>query len=198
MLLLHGPVTPEFIVTSIPENNIRDSNAVITESDGCTLKKINDVRVDEYLESVGLLMRAEDVTTLPLMVHYGDDSKPVALAIYGMDEEGGILCGGEVPQGSLLAVGQIDSDGIIETAKMSVEQVLGCGKKGGVLMHPCVTRYIMLAPHQDEEFRLVAQVFEGRIPYAMGYSGGEVCPVRAGDGTYHNRCHNYTFSVCVF
>jgi hypothetical protein len=199
MLLVHGPVEPEFIVTSIPEKNIRDNYAIITESEGCTLKKVNDMRFDEYVESMGLVLRiGRDTTTIPLMVNYGDGSKPVALAVYGTDDEGGILCGGEMPRGASLAIGQIDYDGIIETAKMSLEQALLRGKKNGLLMLPCVTRYIMLSPQQDDEFNLVARMVSGQIPYAMGYSGGEVCPVRDRDGKYHNRHHNYTFSLCVF
>jgi hypothetical protein len=199
MLLVHGPIEPQFIVTSIPEKNIRDSYAIITESEGCTLKKVNDMKFDEYIESMGLVLRiGQDATTIPLMVNYGDDSKPVALAIYGTDEEGGVVCGGEMPEGASFAIGQIDYDGIIETAKTSIEQALRCGKKNGLLMLPCVTRYIMLSPQQDDEFNLVAQMVGGQIPYAMGYSGGEVCPVPDKAGKYHNRHHNYTFSLCVF
>ncbi|MDR1929802.1 MAG: FIST C-terminal domain-containing protein [Treponema sp.] len=199
MTLVHGPVTPEFVVTAIPERNMRDSSAIVTESEGCTIKKVNGMRFDKYLESVDLVMRVgKESTTIPLVINYGDGSKPVTVAIYAMSEDGSAVCGGEVPQGSVLIIGQIDGDGILETAGESVSQLLNTGKKNGLLMFPCVSRYIMLSPRQDEEMKLAVESFGGKLPYLMGYSGGEICPVLGKDGRYYNRYHNYTFSACIF
>ncbi|MDR1965324.1 MAG: FIST C-terminal domain-containing protein [Synergistaceae bacterium] len=199
MLLVHGPVEPKFIVTSIPERNMRDSSAIITESEGCVLKKVNGMDFGKYLESIGLVMRVgKEATTIPLMVSYGDGSKPVALATYDMRDDGSVLCGGEIPQGSALVIGQIDSDGIIETAHSSMDALLDGDKRDGMLLLPCVTRYIMLAPKQEDELKVATEAVGGQIPYMMGYSGGEVCPVPGKDGKYHNHYHNYTFSACAF
>jgi hypothetical protein len=199
MLLVHGPIEPRFTLTSIPERNMRESSAIITESEGCVIKKVNGMRFDKYLESIGLVMRgAKESTTIPLMINYGGGSKPVALAIYNMRDDGSALCGGEIPQDSALIIGQIDYDGIIETANASMEEVMGGERKNGLLLLPCVTRYLMLAPQQEDEMQLVLRAVGGQIPYMMGYSGGEVCPVLDKDGKYHNRHHNYTFSACVF
>jgi hypothetical protein len=199
MLLLHGPVNPDFIVTSIPDKNISNRRAIITESDGCLLKKVNDMTLGDYFNSIGLATRtAQDSTTVPLMVDYCDGSKPVALAIYSIDKDGSALCGGEMPQGASFFVGEIDYDGIIETARASVEQVLSGRAANGLLMLPCVTRYLMLAPDKDAEIKLVVDSVGDKIPYSLAYSGGEVCPVRGGDGRLRNRHHNYTFSACVF
>jgi hypothetical protein len=199
MLLVHGPIEPKFIVTSIPERNMRDSSAIITESEGCVIKKVNGVRFDKYLESVGLAIRnIKESTTVPLMINYGDGSEPVALGIFAMRDDGSALCGGETPQDSVLVIGQIDRDGIIETAYASRDAAMDSGKKNGLLLLPCVSRYIMLTPRQEEEMQLVMRAVDGRIPYMMGYSGGEVCPMQGKDGKYYNHFHNYTFSACVF
>ncbi|MDR1875946.1 MAG: FIST C-terminal domain-containing protein [Synergistaceae bacterium] len=199
MLLIHGPIEPEFIVTSIPGRNIRDSSAIITESEGCVIKKVNGMRFDKYLESVGFVVRnIRDSTTVPLMISYGDGAKPVAVGIYYIRDDGSALCGGETPQDSVLVLGRIDRDGVIETARESMELAMAYGKKNGMLLLPCVTRYIMLAPRHEEEMQLILEAVAGKIPYMMGYSGGEVCPMRGADGKYHNHYHNYTFSACVF
>ncbi|MDR1965323.1 MAG: FIST C-terminal domain-containing protein [Synergistaceae bacterium] len=199
MLLVYGPVEPKFIVTSIPERNMRDSSAIITESEGCVIKEVNGMNFGKYLESVGLSMRTvRESTTIPLMINYGDGSKPVALAIYDMRDDGTALCGGETPQDSALIIGQIDRDGIVETAGASMEAATDGGVKNGVLLLPCVSRYMMLTPQQDEEMELVTGSVGGKAPYVMGYSGGEVCPMLGKDGKYYNHFHNYTFSACVF
>jgi hypothetical protein len=200
MLLISGPVEPEFIITALPDRNIDQRRAVITESSGCLLKKANDMPFREYLSSIGLHVReGADATTVPIVVDYGDGSKPVALAIYHRNEDGSVLLGGEAPQGASVSVGEIDFQGIIETARQSVEQALAAGKKEGLLMLPCVTRYLMLSPASEDEMKLVKELTEGAaIPHALFYSGGELCPVRDRDGKLHNRHHNFTFSVCVF
>jgi len=198
MLLLHGPVKPEFIVTSIPDRNIRDRRAVITESEGCLVRTVNDMTLEKYFESVGLSIRIDrDATTVPLMVDYGDGSRPVALAIYSINSDGSFLCGGEMPQGASFFIGDIDHEGILETARATLGQILSKEAPDGVLMLPCVTRYLMLAPDKDDEIKLAGEMIGGKFPYALAYSGGELCPVPGGDGLPRNRHHNYTFSACV-
>jgi hypothetical protein len=132
------------------------------------------------------------------MVDYGDGSKPVALAIYGMNADGSALLGGEAPQGAAFSLGEIDYEGIIETARLSLEQALKTGKKDGLLMLPCVSRYLMLAPRSEDEMKLVMELTGDALPHTLFYSGGEICPIRDRDGKLHNHHHNYTFSACVF
>jgi hypothetical protein len=198
MVLIHGPVEPEFIVTSLPERNISIRKAVITDSDGCILKKANNVILSDYFDSIDLSTRkGVNPTAVPLMVSYDDGSAPVALAIYSMREDGTALCGGEMPLGGTFSIGEIDSKGIRETANTTIEKVLACGKSEGILMFPCISRYLMLAPNSSDEMEAVFEKINGKIPYWLAYSGGEICPIRGEDGKYHNRLHNYSFPVCV-
>jgi hypothetical protein len=199
MLLLHGPLEPEFIVASIPDRNIGDRGALITESDGCILKKANDIPLLEYFEDIGIVMRiGQDNTTLPLMVDYGDGSKPVALAVYGLTPENWAVCGGEVPEGASFFCGEIDKDGILESAADALARIRKAEGKNCLLMLPCVTRFVMMTPEQDEEMRLVVETFGGKRPFVFALSGGEICPLRDRDGVRHNRHHNFTFSACLF
>ncbi|MDR2669483.1 MAG: FIST C-terminal domain-containing protein [Desulfovibrio sp.] len=199
MLLLHGPLEPEFIVASIPDKNIGDRRALITESDGCILKKANDIPLLEYLKDIGIVMRiGQDNTTLPLMVDYGDGSKPVALAIYALTPENWAVCGGEVPEGAFFFCGEIDKDGIMESAGDALAQMQKTEGKNCLLMLPCVTRFIMMTPEQDEEMRLVVEKLGEKKSYVFALSGGEICPVKGRDGVRRNRHHNFTFSACLF
>ncbi|MDR3175891.1 MAG: FIST C-terminal domain-containing protein [Desulfovibrio sp.] len=198
MLLLHGPVEPEFVLASLPDKNIGDRRALITESDGCILKKVNDIPIFEYFSDIGIVMRlGQDNTTLPLMVDYGDGSKPVALAVYAMTPENWAVCGGEMPEGAFFFCGEIDRDGIMESAGDAVAQIQGLKEKKCLLMLPCVTRFIMMTPESDEEMRLVSGALGAR-PFVFGLSGGEICPVKDRDGIPRNRHHNFSFSACLF
>lgn len=199
MVLLYGNVEPEFIITSIPERNMRDSGGIVTESDGCVLKKINDMPLLEYLAQVGIAITNQNCTTLPFMVHFEGTKEPVAIGIYRLYDDGGALFGIQLPVGTKLVLSQIDVEGILETARTGVDKILVSKNKNGVFMCPCVTRYIMQAPDQDGEMRLVTEMLAGKgLPYVLSYSGGEICPVKDDSGKLRNRFHNYSFSSVTF
>ena len=198
ILLMYGEIDPDFIIISIPEQNITNAHGVITESDGCILKKINGLPALEYLESIGVTFIEKATAITPLMVYYDNNTEPVALAIYSILDDGGFLCGGEMTEGAALAVGEISSQGILATARDALDKLQAAGKKDGALILPCMTRYIMLTSNQNAELELIYNSMQNKMPFIMGYSGGEVCPVRDSSGRLYNRFHNFTFSACVF
>jgi hypothetical protein len=198
MMFVNGPVNPRFIVSSIPERKISNNRAIITKSEGAVLREVNDTPILDYLKNVGLVITKENITTTPLMVYYGNATLPVALGFYTLFDDGSVLTGGEMPQGTSFAVGSIDADGIFESAKDGLNKVLDCKDRQATLLLPCVTRYIMLAPDQESELRLIEEKLKpGGNPFMMGYSGGEICPMPGQDGKFNNRFHNYTFCACV-
>ncbi len=198
MMFLNGPVEPKFIVSSLPERNIANNRAIITKSEGAVLRGVNDLPILEYLSNVGLIITKENITTTPLMVYYDRSEKPVALGFYTLFEDGSVLTGGEMPEGTSFAVGSIDAQGIFESAEAGLRQILGLKERSATLLLPCVTRYIMLSPNQESELRLIGEKLTGTgSPFMMGYSGGEICPMPGPDGKLHNRFHNYTFCACV-
>ncbi|WP_428897649.1 hypothetical protein Dip518_001440 [Parelusimicrobium proximum] len=199
MILFHGKINPEFIITSIPERNMRDSGGIVTASEGSVLKTINNMPLLDYLGQVGISITNENCTTLPFMVHYEGSKEPVAIGVYRLYDDGSALLGTQIPVGTKLVLSQIDTQGILETAKISVDKILASGKKNGIFMYPCVTRYIMQAPDQEGEMKLITeQLSASGIPYILSYSGGEICPVRDNTGKLRNRFHNYSYSSVVF
>lgn len=198
MMFLDGPLDPKFVVVSIPERSIANNRAVITKSKGAILYEVNGLPVLEYLATIGLVITRENITTTPLMLYYDSSEVPVALGFYTMFEDGSVLTGGEMPEGSSFAIGSIDAEGIIESANSGLKLVLEHKDRQATLLLPCVTRYIMLAPDQEHELQLIKDTLaKSGAPFAMGYSGGEICPMPGPDGTLHNRFHNYTFSACI-
>ena len=200
MLLMHGPVDPEFVLVSVPTENIRRNRGLVTGSDGCLLKEVNGLPANKYMETLGITLINDAPIVTPLMVYYEKCTEPVALGMYSVNDDGSIMCGGELPAGASVAIGEITSDGILASAREGMNRVLGCGKRNGAVILPCVSRYVMLVPNQNDEMSIITSMMdEGRtMPFAAGYSGGELCPVPDEAGVLRNRFHNYTFSACVF
>ena len=198
MMFLTGPVDPKFVVTSIPERNITGNRSIITKSDGATLIEINDKPVLEYMSDIGLVVTNETITTTPFMIYYDNSDDYVVLGFFTLFEDGSILTGGKVPEGTPISIGVIDEEGIFDSAKQGLDKILAHQNRQGTLLLPCVTRYIMLAPNQEGELELITKTLEeSGLPFIMGYSGGEICPMPGPDGKLHNRYHNYTFCACI-
>jgi hypothetical protein len=197
MILAYGKEIPEFFVTALPDRNISKRRAIITEAEGYHIKKANDMPIKDYFESIGIAVQdGVNSASVPMMVDYGDGSGPVALTII-FNADGSAVCAGEAPVGASFSIGEVDNDGILETAVATVEKALKSGRTGGLLMFPCVSRYMMLSPNSNDEIKKVIETNIGKLPFWLAYSGGEVCPIRDEDGKFHNRLHNYTFTICA-
>jgi len=202
MLLIHGPIDPEFVVITMPLQNINQDHGKVTKSNDCVINEINGIPAQKYLkETLGIILVKNSPLITPLIVYYEDTAAPVTLAIFAAaDDDGSISCGGKVPEGSSVTIGEITSDSIMASAREGMDRVLACGKRNGVMLLPCVSRPVMLEPNHNDEMSLVVDKVEGGriMPYMVGYSGGEICPVRDNSGVLRNRFHNFTFSACVF
>jgi len=200
MILLHGPVNPEFIVISMPSENIRKTRGRITSSDGCCLKEIDGIPVLKYMENIGITIQKEVPVAIPIMVYYEGSAEPVALAIYSVNDDKSLMCAGEVPEGAAVAIGEITVESTLASTAECMERVKKTGKQGGAMFLPCITRYIMLTPIHDREMSLVIEKMENGnyMPFSMAYSGGEICPVKDRIGELQNRFHNFSFIACVF
>ncbi|MCL2010033.1 MAG: FIST C-terminal domain-containing protein [Synergistaceae bacterium] len=198
-LLISGNVTPRFVVTSTSEQNLRKQQAVITSSEGCLLRQVNNMTARDYFESMGLVSGKgiEGMSSVPFVVDYGDGTQPVARAIYGLNEDGSAACGGVMPEGSTLYIGRMDVEDILHTAENSLEKLLGAGEANGIITFPCLGRNMVLAMDPMAEIDAAKKLIGDQIPWHLAYSGGECCPVYDKDGRLVNRFHNFTFVGCV-
>ncbi|MDR0937726.1 MAG: FIST C-terminal domain-containing protein [Oscillospiraceae bacterium] len=200
MVLIYGEVQPEFVVVSIPEEHINKKKGVVTDSEGVILRQVNDMPVLDYLSSIGIVVIKEVSTTTSFMVYYEGSSNPVALGVADVNDDGSLLCGGEIPVGSRISIAAISPKSILDSAAEGLQRVLQYkDSHSGALMLPCGTRYVMSSPNNNDEVDFIAEVMAKNpgFEYSFGYSGGEICPVRDENGNYINRHHNYTFSACI-
>jgi hypothetical protein len=201
LLMMSGDVCPRFFSTSIPQDAVQMQRAVITESDGCVVKRINDVLLADYLASKGLgdnSVSGIQVSALPFTIDYDDWPNPVSCALYEVMPQGYGVFGSEMPIGATLTIGCLNYGVVISTARLTAGELLQTENSGGFLMHSCIARNVMLGTMANDEMKSVQDVLGDTVSYQLSYSGGELCPVENANGVYVNRFHNFAFVACSF
>lgn len=198
--LLWGDVQPAFALATISPEQVAQYPAIITRSDGSLLYEVNGMPLPQYLQSVGIGGENDfdGTTAVPFLVDRHDGLRPVARTIYAIAPQGYAVCGGDMPVGAGISVGSISTGDILKTTDDALAGALGTGKRAGMLMFSCGTRYMVPAPDVGAEMDLVHTRIGGGMPYRIDYGGGEICPVPDGLGGVVNRYHNYTFTACIF
>ncbi|MDR1027822.1 MAG: FIST C-terminal domain-containing protein [Clostridiales Family XIII bacterium] len=203
-VLVCGDVKPKFRIASISGEKIFREKGVVTASRGNQLQTINGISVEDYLLSLGLKKGADGtltgVNSYPFIVDYNDGSPPVVRIIFAITPEGYAVCGGDIPEGATLSVGFIDGDEVVKATGDELRKISPDDKPAALLIFSCIGRYFSLGYESEREADEVKKLLAGTgIPYAMTYSGGEICPTGAteGDAGTINRFHNDTFAICV-
>ncbi|MDR0855393.1 MAG: FIST C-terminal domain-containing protein [Christensenellaceae bacterium] len=197
MLLVKGNVEPKFISSAFSENKVTLTNmcGIVTKSEGCHVKTVNDIPFVKYVRECGLELTQENSTTLPLLFDLHDGANSIAVGAYKVYDDGSVMVASPIPEGSSLTFGQLSVNSINESLESGITKIKDSGNEALILM-PCVSRFSMLYPQNNSEMERLTEVF-GDKPFILGYSGGEVCPVKVASGEYVNRFHNYTFTAVV-
>ncbi len=201
MVLVSGPVKPKFFFISIRDENIQKQKAVITDSDGNLLRKVNDMPASDYLASIGLTADGglEASVAIPFIVDYNDGTQPVARGLYKLTDDDSIVCGGDMPVSATLALAVQDVEDVMSSAAQLLDCIAVEAANGhGVLFVSCVGRSMILDTEPLAEAGKVLEAMSGIAPCHLLYSGGEICPVYKPDGSTLNRFHNFSFTACVF
>lgn len=200
LVALAGPVSWRFLTISVPENKAEKQNAIITESEGNVVKKVNDLPVLDYLETLGLTRDAglEGSKSIPVILDYNDGTPAVARCFYMISPEGHAVCGGEMPTGATFALSSMEADDVILSAEQILNKVLDAGKARSMLVISCIVRSVTLGVDQLAEARRIQEKIADTMPYQLCYSGGEICPVYQDDGDTANRFHNFSCAICLF
>ncbi|MDR0609561.1 MAG: FIST C-terminal domain-containing protein, partial [Planctomycetaceae bacterium] len=185
LLLLHGDFRPRFYTTSVATRNIQQQNAIVTDSSGYLVKKINHLSVLDYFKTIGVqTSELASVSMLPFVVDFGDGTIPAAYSLYNVSEQGA-YCGGEIPVGSTIAFAEIDYNSVMETAENALHQAFKDIEKNnangistnGMIAIPCFTRSLIILPNMEDEIKKSLELVGDRIPFSLIYSGGEICPI---------------------
>ncbi|MDR1778762.1 MAG: FIST C-terminal domain-containing protein [Clostridiales Family XIII bacterium] len=202
-VLVYGEVNPRFYVATIPPDRILANTGVVTAVSGNQIQAINNRPVSEFLMDLGLTKDENDVivgmNSYPFIVDLGDGRPPVVRIIFAITPEGYAVCGGDIPVGATLSVGNIDKPSVLYATGEKLDELLADGAPGALISFSCIGRLYAMEFEPLKEAHLVRDKFAPtRTPFTLAYSGGEVCPLKtAGETNYANRFHNDTFIACA-
>ncbi|MDR0723231.1 MAG: FIST C-terminal domain-containing protein [Treponema sp.] len=194
-VLVYGPIHPSFFVTTIPGEKIKNQKAIITKAADNILMEINHLPVQVYMEHLGIDAWVA-TTSFPFLIDYNDGTKPVLRSIYAFTPEGYAVCGGRMPIGTTIMVGDIDYADVMYTTGETVKQILQVPEPSCILMFSCLARYLVQGADPTAELEQVRSSLHDTV-YQFCYSGGEICPVYNEHGRLVNRFHNCTLIACV-
>ncbi len=198
-VLVGGNVEPRFLIASLASEKTLKQKAIITDSADNILKSVNDIPVIRYMESLGLTKNGqiEGPSTIPFVVDFNDGTVPVTRAIFAQTPEGYAVCGGTMPVNSTLSIGSLDYADVIETTKSIIKEIDSITSANAVISFSCIGRNYALGVQSLDELETVSEALGEKLPFAVAYSGGEICPVSDTDGNRKNRFHNDTIVACV-
>ena len=202
VLAFWGNIEPKFFISAIPDEQIINQRAVITDSYKNRIKKINGIPVLQYLESVGLAKdgNLEGVISFPLVLHMTGGSRLIR-SIYD-SENGEILCSGSVPPHVPMEISFCNRDFVMESARKTADECkkwLETQNNTGSLsamVVSCVARRLTLGTDAYAELTEIDAGLKN-LPYHFVYSRGEYCPVRIVDGKAENYFFNFSLCICI-
>lgn len=110
-----------------------------------------------------------------------------------VEEDGSLVCAGEVPEGSEIRLMMSSKEFVLEAAKKAADQALrgmeGVKIKLAIIFNS-ISRYKLLGRMAQREIEIVRQVLGRDVPIIGFYSYGEQAPLRAemhiGKSYFHN------------
>jgi len=199
-VLLYGDINPRFLIATLPEDAVLSLKGKATKTKGNFVFEVNDINTLKFFTDAGI---PEKMATVPLMISppVSDtrDKVSVIRELFSYTKDGTGILGGDVEEGSTISVLSFKPENIKSTFQNRVEQINASDDVNGVLVFSCVSRRkALLAVFEDlAELHIAKDDIKQDIPFMMGYSGGEFCPVTSVAGTLNNRFHNYSAAILV-
>ncbi|MHB8875151.1 MAG: FIST signal transduction protein [Myxococcaceae bacterium] len=106
-----------------------------------------------------------------------------------VDEDGGLRCLAEVPDGCMVRVMEGDREALIEAARAVAKSAREAvqGQLGGAIVFDCVSRFLMLGKGFDEELAVFRETLGASVPLMGCLTFGEVGGAGGTVPQFHNK-----------
>ncbi|MDR1655023.1 MAG: FIST C-terminal domain-containing protein [Treponema sp.] len=199
-VLCYGKLEPRFFFGGIFQEKVFREKGVVTSSQGNQLKGVNGVSVGDYLSSLGLTRdetgNIVGINSFPFILDYNDGTQPVIRVMFAITPDGSAVCGGKIPEGATLTVGNVNAEEVMRTSTDALLKALESCRGKSMLIFSCVGRYFSLGFKAFMEMEKAEELLK-ETPFSFSYSGTELCPVYDKDGKLTNRSHNDTIVICA-
>jgi len=199
-ILCYGNINPRFLIATLPENTSLSLNGKVTKSKNNFVYEVNDINARLFFTGAGI---PENVTAFPLMINQtgneNDGKVPVIRELFAYSEDDTAIFGGDVGEGSTFLLLDFDSESIKATSRCEIERINALSDVNGAVLFSCASRRMMLLGVDEDyaELQIAKDTIKQEIPFMLGYSGGEICPVINNQGILNNRFHNYSVVILI-
>jgi len=173
---------PERLVT-------RSRGNVLYEMDGRSALELYKL----YLGDLAKDLPAAGMS-FPLNLRSREGDIPVIRTVLGINEDGGLVFGGDIPEGTYVRLMKANYDRLIQGAHSAAENCrISADKAELALLISCTARRYVLKQRTEEEVEAVQQVFDHDTVLTGFYSFGEICPHgMGGPAEFHNQSMTIT------
>ena len=207
---IYGDVTPKYHVTTafaFDDSFIQD--AVITDSDGPTLKTVNGITALEFLRQNQMLNSENNVVSstiwvVPAILTLPNGLKIVRAFISMVDGTEYIFATGALPTGAKIKFAIMDGEKTLSSAEQLVKDLCSL-KENDIIAYSCGARAWSLGVNHTGEAKIIDETSKkycqcpgSSLNYTIAYAGGEICPILDNTGKLINALHNYTLIACSF
>jgi hypothetical protein len=200
LLLFKGPVKPRFFSLLFPGKASLGQNAVITSARGPEIISINNTPAASFLHEIGFLRENNTAFSqaIPLVIEGRNGDKEVVV-VQNITSAGTFICGKHIPKGSILNIGAITAENILESAKTLIRTIKESGGGSWLFIISCFSRTVVLGEGATAEVEMIQREL-GDFPGAYLYfnSGGELCPKYMKSGETVNQALQYAIIACQF
>ncbi|MCL2638705.1 MAG: FIST C-terminal domain-containing protein [Oscillospiraceae bacterium] len=200
LIAITGNVAPSFLSVAIPEKNVVGELATVTKSSDNIIHEINNMSVEDYVISIGLIEQKGELEKLystPMIANLADGSTIVRVCIGG-DGEGGAIMGGHVPVGAKIGFAMLKLTDIASTSEEITKSALEILDGKNIIVYSCMARLEFLGTNQREiEAQTICGLLNDLDNFCLAYVGGEVFPQKLSCGRFANHLHNFSLIFCV-
>lgn len=199
-ILCYGNINPRFMIATFSENSAVTPKAEVTKATGNCVYEIDHDIAFRYFQDRGFV---ESVTYTPFMIDLlkreDYDGVPVIRGHASFTEDGATVFYGDVDEGSTFTMLKCDADDIVSTTRQKARQINKLPDVNGALLFPCAVRRVALLSIGKPllELKAAREAIDPKIPFMIGYAGGEICPTSVRNGAPTNRFHNYSLIILV-
>jgi len=197
-VLCYGNIDPHFYIVTLPANETISFRAEVTKSKDNIVYEIDGINAREFFIQSEI---PEIMLTVPFMIDLKKrtdyDGIPVISGSTAYTEDGAAVFSCHVEEGSTFSLANFTIDDVLSTSQHGIEMITKLKDVSGALLFPCVIRRmpLMRIGKPLAELQIAKETL--KVPFMMGYSGGEICPTSVKGGVPANRFHNYSIIILV-
>lgn len=212
LVALGGDIKPVF-AARCSLNMVSDYMPTVTEVDGYTLRRVDDISFCDYMARHGFDVSPTGFnSSWPLSLDVHGRNTPVDGLADACDllrlnpADGSGTLSGIIPLGARVRIGVLSKSGIIKSADDCLADILNQIKDGrtrgyrysALFCLPCTARYFAMVGDDDQEGEKIRSLCPEELSLFGYYGYGEICRIRMPDNRRENRIMNYSIVMCAF